>query len=136
QIRRLLNSYALKDSRIKVIFREENGHISACSNSALSLATGDYIMLLDHDDMLTQNCMYEVVKHINEHPEDDFIYSDEDKVDDSGAYTNPFFKPNWSPDRFLALNYVAHVVVIRKSLMDKVNGFRLGFEGSQDYDLI
>jgi O-antigen biosynthesis protein len=136
QIKRLLNSYSLKDSRIKVIFRKENGHISACSNSALTLATGDYIMLLDHDDLLTPNCMAEVVNYINLHPDVQFIYSDEDKVDDNKIYSNPFFKPDWSPDRFLALNYVAHVVVIDKQLMDKVNGFRLGLEGSQDYDLI
>lgn len=136
QIKRLLNSYALKDSRIKVFFRPENGHISACSNSALALATGDYIMLLDHDDLLTPDCMAEVVKHINEHPEHDFIYSDEDKVDDLRTFSNPFFKPDWSPDRFLALNYVAHVVVIKKTIMDKVGGWRLGYEGSQDYDLV
>jgi O-antigen biosynthesis protein len=135
QVKRLLTAFSAKDKRIKVVFRTENGHISAASNSALGVATGDYILLLDHDDLLTPNCMFEVVKHINDHPDDDFIYSDEDKTDDSKLYHTPFFKPDWSPDRLLAINYLGHVAVIRKSLVDSINGFRLGFEGSQDYDL-
>ena len=136
QIKRLLNAYAMKDSRIKVKFREKNGHISANSNTALELATGDYVLLLDHDDLLTENCMFEVVKHINAHPEDRLIYSDEDKIDGNNQHSSPFFKPDWSPDKFLAINYVSHVVVIEKKLVDEVGGFRLGFEGSQDYDLL
>jgi len=136
QIKRLLNAYAMKDSRIKVKFREKNGHISANSNTALELATGEYVLLLDHDDALTENCMFEVVKHINAHPEDKLIYSDEDKIDGNNQHSSPFFKPDWSPDKFLAINYISHVVVIEKKLVDEVGGFRLGFEGSQDYDLL
>ncbi|MBX2907276.1 MAG: glycosyltransferase family 2 protein [Taibaiella sp.] len=136
QIRRLLNAYSMKDERIKVHFREKNGHISANSNSALSLATGDYVLLLDHDDLLSPNCLFEVVKHINEHPEDKLIYSDEDKVDGMNVHSSPFFKPDWSPDKFFSMNYISHVVVIEKKLVDEVGGFRLGFEGSQDYDLL
>lgn len=136
QIKRLLNAYAMKDPRIKVKFRETNGHISAASNSALELATGEYVLLLDHDDLLTPNCLFEVVKHINEHPEDKLIYSDEDKVDSMGVHSSPFFKPDWSPDKFLAINYISHVVVIERKLVEQVGGFRLGFEGSQDYDLL
>ncbi len=136
QIKRLLSAYAMKDPRIKVKFRETNGHISAASNSALELATGEYVLLLDHDDLLTPNCLFEVVKHINEHPEDKLIYSDEDKVDSVGVHSSPFFKPDWSPDKFLAINYISHVVVIERQLVEQVGGFRLGFEGSQDYDLL
>src|ERR1043165_4726901 len=78
QVARMLNTYSLKDPRVKVVFRKENGHISANSNSALALATGDYILCLDHDDLLTPNCVFEVVKHINENPDVEIIYSDED----------------------------------------------------------
>ncbi|HMG67765.1 MAG TPA: glycosyltransferase, partial [Chitinophagaceae bacterium] len=135
QIKRLLNSYSLRDERIKVNFRTENGHISACSNSALELTTGDYIMLMDHDDLLTQNCMFEFVKHLNTFPNHQLIYSDEDKVQD-GVFSDPFFKPDYSPDKLLATNYISHVVLIDKKIMDKVQGFHLGFEGSQDFDLM
>lgn len=135
QVQRLLNSYTARDSRIKAAFRKENGHISAASNSALELATGDFVVLLDHDDLLTANCLSEIVKHINAHPEDEFIYSDEDKINEQNIFTDPFFKPNWSPDRFMSVNYVSHVAAISKKLIDKIGGFRLGFEGSQDYDL-
>ncbi len=136
QIKRLLNSYTLKDKRIKVVFRPQNGHISACSNSALELATGEYIFCLDHDDLLTQNCLFEVVKHINEHPDNEIIYSDEDKIDDSGSFSTPYFKPDWAPANLLAKNYITHITVYKKQLLDTLGGYRLGFEGSQDYDLI
>lgn len=136
QVRKLLHAYSIKDNRIKVNFRTENGHISACSNSALQLATGEYILLLDHDDLLTQNCLFEVIKHINEHPEDEIIYSDEDKIDDFGTHSMPHFKPDWAPHNLMSRNYFGHVVVIKKSIMNTINGFRLGFEGSQDYDLL
>ncbi|MCW3124334.1 MAG: glycosyl transferase family 2 [Flavipsychrobacter sp.] len=136
QIKKILEAYALKDSRIKVVFREENGHISATSNSALALATGEYILFMDHDDLLTTNCCFEIVKHINEHPEQsDIIYSDEDKVD-GNTYLIPHFKPDWAPDNLLSRNYFGHVVVMKKKIVDELKGFRLGFEGSQDYDII
>jgi glycosyltransferase involved in cell wall biosynthesis len=135
QIKRLLTVYAARDNRIKVIFRERNGHISANSNSALSLATGDFVALLDHDDLLTPNSLFEVAKYINEHPGVQFLYSDEDKIDDNGTLSSPYFKPDWSPDKLLANNYITHLAVIDRSLIEKVHGFREGFEGSQDYDL-
>ena len=91
---------------------------------------------MDHDDLLTPNCLFEFVKHINTHPADQLIYSDEDKIDDSGEYSMPHFKPDWGPDNLLSRNYLGHVIVIRKDLMDKVKGFREGFEGSQDHDLL
>ena len=136
EVKTTLEKYSKKDSRIKVIFREKNGHISANSNSALSLATGDYILFMDHDDLLTPNCLFEFVKHINAHPQDQLIYSDEDKVDDDGVFSFPHFKPDWAPDNLLSRNYMGHVIVIKKDLADKVNGFREGFEGSQDHDYL
>jgi len=136
KIAKLLTLYASKDERIKFKIREENGHISACSNTALELVTGDYILLMDHDDLLSANCLSEVVEYINQHPEVDFIYSDEDKIDEAGHHFMPHFKPDWSPHSILTHNYIGHVVVLKKALMDKLGGFRLGFEGSQDYDLI
>src|SRR5690606_28273809 len=90
----------------------------------------------DHDDLLSADCLFEVIKHINQHPEEDIIYSDEDKIDEADKHSVPHFKPDWAPDSLLSRNYFGHVVVIRKTIMDKIGGFRLGFEGSQDYDLI
>ena len=136
EIAALLNEFATQDARIKFVIRETNGHISANSNSALALAVGEYDLFMDHDDLLTSNCLFEIVKHINAHPEVDIIYSDEDKINDEGLYSFPHFKPDWAPDNLLSRNYMGHVVVIKKQLMDKLQGFRLGFEGSQDYDLL
>ncbi|MDR3680071.1 MAG: glycosyltransferase family 2 protein [Flavipsychrobacter sp.] len=134
-VRETIKAFSSKDERIKFIFRTENGHISAASNSAWKLATGDFILLMDHDDLLTPNCLFEFVKHVNLHPEDDFIYSDEDKIDDEGERSHPHFKPDWAPDNLLSRNYIGHVTMMKKSLMDQIAGFRIGFEGSQDYDI-
>ncbi len=136
RVKKVLDTFSKKDSRIKVIFRETNGHISANSNSALSLATGDYMLFMDHDDLLTPNCLFEFVKHINAHPADQVIYSDEDKVDDKGEFSYPHFKPDWAPDNLLSRNYMGHVIVVSKGLMAQVKGFREGYEGSQDHDLL
>lgn len=135
-VRSVLEEYAAKDSRIRIAFREENGHISAASNSALELATGEYIALLDNDDELTPEALFENAQLINRCPQVDFIYSDEDKITLDGKYTEPFFKPDWSPDLFRSQMYVGHLCVIRRVLVQEAGGFRLGFEGSQDYDLI
>ncbi len=124
-----------KDSRIKVTFRKKNGHISEASNSALELAEGEFIALMDNDDIIHPHALAEVVKLLNEKPDTDFIYSDEDKIDMTGKRVEPFFKPDWSPDLFMSTNYMSHLSVIRKELIDKVGGFRKGYEGSQDYDL-
>ena len=136
QVIRLLHTYSIKDPRVKVIFRKENGHISACSNSALSLVTGDYVFCLDHDDLLTPNCTFEIVRLLNEHPDAEVIYSDEDKIDDSETLSFPYFKPDYAPDNLFAKNYITHITVYKKQLIDKLGGYRIGFEGSQDYDLI
>ncbi len=134
-VKKVLKMYFEKDKRIKIKFLEKNLGIAGNSNEALKLATGDFIGLLDHDDELAPFALYEVVKLLNKNPEIDFIYSDEDKINEEGKRVKPFFKPDYSPDMFLSYNYIAHFTVIRKSLIDKVKGFRLGYDGSQDYDL-
>jgi len=135
-IRELLREWEEKDNRIKVKFLTENKGISLASNEALSLATGNYVGFLDHDDVIAPFALYEVVKLLNEHPEADMIYSDEDKIDINGNRSEPFFKPNWSPDLFLSNMYTCHFAVYRKKIIDSIGGFREGFEGSQDYDLV
>jgi GT2 family glycosyltransferase/SAM-dependent methyltransferase len=135
KIRKLIKQYSKEDKRIKYIFRKKRGNISSASNSALKIATGEFVGFLDHDDVLEPNALFEVVRVLNENSKADFIYSDEDKLKLNGERVDPFFKPDWSPDLFLSVNYLAHFSVIRKSLVDKVGGFRKGFEGSQDYDL-
>lgn len=135
-IREYLIELASRDPSIKLELRSVNGHISACSNSALQLATGEFIVLLDHDDLLTVHALFSIVQALNEQPELDLIYSNEDKLDKRGRRCEPTFKAGWAPDYFLALMYVGHLGVFRKTLVDKVGGFRVGFEGSQDYDLV
>jgi len=135
-VRPILEQYAADDARIKVAFRTENGHISHCSNTALEMAQGDYIALLDHDDLLAPEALYEVALLLNQHPEADMIYSDEDQITTEGSRKNPFFKPEWCPDSFLSKMYTCHLGVYRRSLITELGGFRPGFEGSQDYDLV
>jgi len=134
-IRPLLEKYAADDPRIKVCFRPKNGHISAASNSALELATGEFIALLDHDDELTPHALYEIVSAHNADPTTDFFYSDEDKIDEEGHRHEPYFKPDFLPDLFLGQNYTSHLTVYRAALMRQAGGFRVGYEGSQDWDL-
>jgi glycosyltransferase involved in cell wall biosynthesis len=135
-IQQVLQEYLSKDSRIKVAFRKENGHISLCSNSAIEIATGEFIALLDHDDLLTPDALYEVVLLLNRYPDADMIYSDEDKLSEDGKLVEPFFKPDWCPDSFLSRMYTCHLGVYRHSLINQIGGFRVGYEGSQDYDLV
>jgi glycosyltransferase involved in cell wall biosynthesis len=132
---RTLKQYATADSRIKLTFRERNGHIAACSNSALELATGEWVALLDQDDLLSEHALAIVAATIEEHPEAGLIYSDEDKIDQSGARCCPFFKPDWNPELLLGQNYVSHLGIYRRALLGEIGGFREGYEGSQDYDL-
>jgi Glycosyl transferase family 2. len=102
----------------------------------LELATGEFVSLLDHDDTLTPEALYEVVLLLNRHPEADMIYSDEDKIYQDQELINPFFKPEWSPDSFLSRMYTCHLGTYRRSLINEIGGFRPGFEGAQDYDLV
>ncbi|RTZ98302.1 MAG: glycosyltransferase family 2 protein [Deltaproteobacteria bacterium] len=125
---------SINDARIRVELAEINEGISAASNKALSMASGAYVGFLDHDDVLSADALFEVVRVING-KDPDFIYSDEDKIDRAGRRKNPFFKPDWSPDLLSCQNYICHFTVVRKSLLDAAGGFRKGFEGAQDHDL-
>ncbi|MDH4246877.1 MAG: glycosyltransferase family 2 protein [Deltaproteobacteria bacterium] len=134
-IKRILEEYQGGDARIKVVHREKNGHISAASNSALELASGEFVALLDHDDELSRYALYHVAMELNAHPEASLIYSDEDKINESGARFDPHFKSDWNVELFHSQNYVSHLGVYRTALVRSLGGFREGYEGSQDYDL-
>lgn len=136
QVCKILKAYASKDDRIRYTVRRKNGHICRASNSALKLAKGEFIALLDHDDILWPNSLHEVIKALNYNPKIDFIYSDEDKIDEnSQLHSEPFFKPNWSPEYLRSVNYITHFAVLRRSIVEKIGGFRPGYEGAQDWDL-
>lgn len=135
-VKEILQEYAQRDARIKIVYRPENGHICHCSNSAIEVAQGEYLALLDHDDLLAPHALARVVELLNQHPEADLIYSDEDKVDHNNIHRDHFFKPDWCPDSFLSRMYTCHLGVYRRSLVNQIGNFRPGFEGSQDYDLV
>ena len=135
-VRAVLEEYARRDARVRVTYREKNGHISAASNSALDLATGSHVALLDHDDLLAEHALYLVAVAIGDHPDADVFYSDEDKINDAGRRTEPYFKPDFAFDLLLGQNYVSHLGIYRLDAVRAVGGFRLGYEGSQDYDLV
>lgn len=134
-VRRVLEEFAAGDARIQVVFRDSNGHISVASNSALAFASGEFVALLDHDDELTEHALYMVAEELNAHPEADLIYTDEDKININGQLADPHFKPDWNPDLFLSMNFISHLGVYRRSILERIGGFRTGYEGSQDYDL-
>jgi GT2 family glycosyltransferase len=134
-VRRVLEEYQAQDSRIAVVFREHNGHVSAASNSALAVVQGEFIALLDHDDELSEHALYMVAVELNAHPDADVIYSDEDKIEERCHRYGPYFKPDWNPDLFRCQNFVSHLGVYRTWRVRKVGGFRTGYEGSQDWDL-
>lgn len=132
----MLEEFSKQDQRIKVIFRSKNGHIAAASNTALTLAQGEFVAFLDHDDLLTPDALYEAVLFLNKHPDADMLYSDEDKLDEQGKRSSPHFKPDWCPDSFLSRMYTCHLAVYRRSLINQIGGLRVEFDGSQDYDLV
>jgi GT2 family glycosyltransferase len=129
-----LKKYETIDKRIKIKYRKENGHISTATNDALSMAKGEFIALVDNDDILDKDALYEVVNVLNK-DKYDFIYTDEDKINLYGKRCEPNFKPDFSPDTLLSLNYICHLSVIRKKLVEEVGGFEIGLEGAQDHDL-
>ncbi|MGR9072071.1 MAG: glycosyltransferase [Gammaproteobacteria bacterium] len=135
EVIRLLKKHVEEDARIKVTYRRRNGHISEASNSALKSAKGEFIALLDHDDLLSEHALFWVASEINENPGAMLIYSDEDKIDETGRRHDPYFKCDWNPDLFLSQNLICHMGVYRTELIRRIGGFRKGFEGSQDHDL-
>lgn len=134
-VKATLQSYVANNPKIKVIFRETNGHISSASNSAIDLASGDWIVLLDQDDLLHPNALAHVALAIEHNPSCQMIYSDEDKIDENGARFNPYFKSDWNPDLFYSHNMFSHLGCYKTNLIRSIGGFRVGYEGAQDYDL-
>ncbi len=134
-VRAVLERFRKKDPRIKVVYRETNGHICANSNSALALAHGEFIALLDHDDVIRPHALACVALELDAHPNADVVYSDEDKIDENGHRYDHYFKPDWNPDLFNVQNYISHLGVYRTLLVREVGGFRVGYHGSQDWDL-
>jgi glycosyltransferase involved in cell wall biosynthesis len=130
-----LKSLAKDDKRIKIVFRPENGHISRASNSALEVATGQYVALMDNDDLLPEHALYWVARTIIENPDVGLVYSDEDKINADGKRSSPYFKSDWNEFLFRSQNMICHLGVYRRDLVDKVGQFRPDFDGAQDYDL-
>lgn len=135
RVRLILTHLSNADHRIKVVYRKENGHISEASNSAISIANGDFIVLMDNDDEIPEHALYWLAKTVNENPRAAIIYSDEDKIDIDGNRSGPYFKTDWNIYLFRSHNMISHLGVYLRSLVSEVGGFRVGFEGSQDYDL-
>lgn len=134
---KFMSVYPKKDERIKYKVIGENKGISGNTNEALSLATGEFIALLDHDDLLPAFSLYEIVKAINENKDVQFLYSDEDKLETAkGPRYGVFFKPDFSPYTLNSANYICHFSVFRKDLMDKLGGFKSEYDGSQDFDIV
>lgn len=133
----LIKNYLKKDNRIKCTFRKKNGHICKSSNSALKISSGEYVGLLDHDDLLLPNALYEIVKILNKDKTIDFIYSDEDKLHENGKVpTDPHLKNNLSLDKLFSFMYIGHLSIYKKNILSKVKGFTIGTQGAQDYDLL
>jgi len=132
---KIVQRYARADGRIKILRRETRGGIAAASNDALSLATGEFVALLDHDDTIARPALYWAAVELERNPALQLIYTDEDKIDERDRRHSPYFKPEWNPDLFLAQNYVSHLTYLRTDLVQRVGGFRSSLDGSQDYDL-
>lgn len=129
-----LKGLAARDARVKARFLAENLNISAATNAAAELARGEFLLFLDNDDLLAPNALTEAALYLTDHPDTDYLYSDDDKVDVDGKRFSPQFKPDWSPELLLSYMYCAHMIVVRRSLFETLGGMRAGFEGSQDYD--
>jgi GT2 family glycosyltransferase len=135
-VRPVLEEYARVDDRVRLRRLEQNEGICGASNHALALATGEFVAIADHDDVLAPDALFEVARRLDRDPGLDFIYTDRDVIEAGGRRVRPFFKPDWSPDLLLSMNYVVHLTVFRRELVERVGGFRKGFEGAQDYDLV
>ncbi len=134
-IREMLQNWMAREPRLRVVFRETNGHISRATNSAAEIARGDYLVLMDQDDELTPDALGEVALYLAAHPETDVLYSDDDKINTEGQRFAPQFKPDWSPELLLSYMYFSHLFVMRRQVFNHIGGLRAGYEGSQDYDL-
>ena len=135
-VRTILENYAHRDSRIKVVYRADNGHIAAATNSALAMATGEFVAFLDHDDTLAPEAFFQVALAINAQPQVELLYSDEDSLDHRGRRVRPIAKPGFSPFLLRSHNYISHLLVMRRALVGRLGGCRVGLEGAQDHDLI
>jgi glycosyltransferase involved in cell wall biosynthesis len=135
EVRDFLRQVAANESRIKLVFRAANGHISACSNTALTLCTGQFTALMDQDDLLHPKALLKVAQCINAHPDAGMIYSNEDKLGPEGLRESPSKKAPWHPSLLLEVNHFSHLGVFKTELMQAVGGFRIGLEGAQDHDL-
>ena len=133
--RETLRQYEAKDIRIKVVYRDQNGHISRASNTALEIATGEWVALLDHDDLLAPHSLFFTAQAISNNPDAVMLYSDEDKIDEAGRRFDPYFKSDWDETLFMGHNMFSHLGVYKRSLLNEIGGFRPGYEGAQDYDL-
>lgn len=137
RVNEILDRYSEKDSRFKIKYLSENKGIAGNTQECYYMSNGDYVGLFDHDDLLEPNALYEIVKAINEDRDIDFIYTDEDKINEkSDLRFDPHFKQDFAIDTFRSCNYICHFSVFRKDLMKKIDGFRDGYNGSQDYDII
>ena len=135
KVREILQNAGAQDDRIKVTFRAVNGHISAASNSAFKLCTGEWVALLDHDDLLAEHALYCVASTIVANTDAQLIFSDEDKINERGLRFDPYFKCDFNRDLFYSQNMISHLAVYRRHLVEQIGGFQEGYEGSQDYDL-
>ncbi|MFL6301148.1 MAG: glycosyltransferase [Terriglobales bacterium] len=136
EVKEVLQEYAAAEPRIALHTSRQNQGISLASNNALSLAAGEFIALLDHDDELNPHALFWAVKLLQGHQDSDVIYSDEDKLELDGTRSEPFFKPEWSPEYLESCMYTGHLTLYRRALVEQVGGFRAGYEGSQDHDLM
>lgn len=131
----VLKEYEEKYEQVRVTYRKKNGMISEASNTAIKMARGEFIVLVDNDDVVERDALYYIVEALNQDKKLDMIYSDEDKIDFKGKYMEPHFKPDYSPDTLMGVNYICHICCLRKSLVEELGGFRKSYDGSQDYDL-
>ena len=135
ETRETIEEYKKKSDKIHVVYRKKNGMISEANNSAIKISRGEFIVLVDNDDVVEKEALYYIVEVLNKDKDIDMIYTDEDKIDFRGRYMEPHFKPDYSPDTLMGVNYICHLCCLRKSIVEELGGFRKKYDGAQDYDL-